>query len=657
MKINITNKLICWICGFTAIIIFIGLFGLDKIIITNTDWIEKTGYLDFTQHYSAWVAYREAPWTFPLGYCQNLLYPTGKTITFADAIPLAAILFKFIGQFLSANIQYFGLYIALCFFLQGFVSAKILLLLTDKKIVIFLLSILYILFPPLLTRSMDHCALSSQWIILISIYLYITSMRKHKCSPFFVLLLCISIGIHPYFVPFVLFFVMSFIISSFFNHNKKEAFNGIFIMLASIISALITGWIIGAFYGNQYSAISDVGWRWGDLINTVNLNSWFNPHNSNGDWSFFIMPFPELGSQTGGFNYLGLGNLLLLLFIIFSLLQRTLKYNFIHRHSGLIVCSIFFAFYGISNTVTLNDMILFSIPIPDKLRELFSVFRAGGRFFWVLDLLLITFLCNSMVKRIKNRKIIIAAAFIFSMIQMVDLSPMIVKKHNFWYSLKENNYSVLKSEYWDYLSNHYSRLVSIKRYHNLNALASWGYRNNMQVSINALARGIRPEQEAYNKQMDKDILDRKFQAETVYFIGDMELFYELAFECKDIYAALVDDWYPIVVLKNDDFPESFSGAVCYSRENLRTIKIYADSQNIYHSGVSKEEKFIMLPSTEYTLNLVKEGKFISLPDTQPDLRIPIKKVEKTTYGIKVFLDISSEEIEQFHFTNRLEIIK
>ena len=83
---------------------------------TNTSW---AFYGDWRQHWLGWQFFREAPWTFPPALLPTLPYPVGTAIGFTDSNPLVSVLLKPFSPWLPAEAQFIGLWLALCFALQG----------------------------------------------------------------------------------------------------------------------------------------------------------------------------------------------------------------------------------------------------------------------------------------------------------------------------------------------------------------------------------------------------------------------------------------------------------------------------------------------------------------------------------------------------------
>lgn len=629
-------------------------FGWKTLPPSNIQWIINSGEADLTTHYSAWTMYRNSAWTFPLGYCQKLLWPSGKTITYADTIPIISIVFKIFRNFLPNPLQYFGLWILFCFGMQSLFGYKIVALFTNSIFSAVCASLLFVMFPPMINRAFDHCALTAHWIILVGLYLYIKSIREKELNKLFILLTTSSIGVHPYFIPFTFFFVAAYLLSVWDKNSLTQLWDGLKIACICLFSTLLFGFIIGAFYGKNYSASIDVGWRYGDLVNSTNLNTWINPHNAFGRWSVFLKEWPEIASQTGGFSYLGLGVLILLsisLILTFKSKNYASKWKRkLYVHKGIVIMSVIFIVYAVGPLITFGDNIILEIPFPEKLKSLCSVFRAGGRFLWVVDYIVITTGVVSFLNSKSKQKVLIL--ILLSVIQLTDISPALVKKRLYLNEcFEDNTKNGMKSDFWLYLEENYGKIVGVQRAYGLPNLAAWGYRNGMEVSINSLARGITKAQEEFNLNIEKNVRKGIFDADTIYFIEDKMLFYELAYEHDDIYAAYVDDWFPIIVKKKDSIPSSFDElAVPYDKNNIRVIRGYSQNGN-WISGVLEDKRSIILPNVRF----IKEQLKDSITIVSQGEEASIISWKETKAGIEVKLKIAPGIIEKFNYKNALLI--
>lgn len=103
--------------AFLGLMVFLWIYGPEVLNFTNVAWLEAAG--DLTQHYTGWVFFRNADWTFPLGLFNGLSYPHYASIVYTDSIPLFAVFFKAISGILPQTFQYMGLYGVMCYMLQG----------------------------------------------------------------------------------------------------------------------------------------------------------------------------------------------------------------------------------------------------------------------------------------------------------------------------------------------------------------------------------------------------------------------------------------------------------------------------------------------------------------------------------------------------------
>ena len=191
--------------GFAAgLLIFFAIYGFSVVNVQNDSFLIN-GYIekDIAQHYRGWVLFRNSPWQFPLGVGQNLAYPYGTAVSYTDSIPLFAIFFKIFRSILPQTFQYFGIFVMLCFGLQGGFGALLVSLFTESRIFTTLSAGAFCLMPALIERRFRHCGLTAQFLILRCLYFYFKNKGKTDFKallPFFVINR-LSITIHPYFCP------------------------------------------------------------------------------------------------------------------------------------------------------------------------------------------------------------------------------------------------------------------------------------------------------------------------------------------------------------------------------------------------------------------------------------------------------------------------
>jgi len=437
-------------------VIFVLIYGTSVINFTN-DSLIINGYIekDVSQHYAGWMLYRHSPWQFPLGLAQNIAYPYGTTVSYTDSIPLFAIFFKLFRNFLPQTFQYFGLYCLLCFMLQGAFGGLISNLFSKNICTDIIASAVFVLSPIMIERTFRHCGLASHFLILAALYYYFRNKGKYNFKaylPFFIIN-CLAITIHPYFLPFTFGIMFAFAVESFF-FNKKYFSSPLFV-ISSIVVTLLTGYIIGAFY--SAGSMSSFGYGFFNM----NLNAFINPASRGfTNWSAVLPVRPNILGQPEGFNYLGLG---VLIMIPVSLFVALLHYKtnvikeavrFISNHFGIIFSTAALFVFAVGDWIMFDEIQIFRIPFPAKLMEgLFGIFRANGRFTWLLvymgTIAILFFLSRC------NRKIVTNILLVFLLsVQIFDLKNVLASKHGYFTEaggdMQGQVYEkILKNSIWD----------------------------------------------------------------------------------------------------------------------------------------------------------------------------------------------------------------
>ena len=416
-----------------AVLIFLFIYGPYSLDVTNDAWIIK-GYdgTDIIQHYAGWTQYRISNWDYPLGYANTLAYRDGTYITYTDSIPYVAILCKVFRNILPDTFQYFGWFTLICFVLQG-IGTCLLIQRTSKSYCnIIFAEILFITAPIFIERAFKHTALGAQWFVLFSLYYYLEYRDKKdmKKLPWqMILLATLTIGIHPYFLPMVMIFVLLIVIEAVIRrHDWKRIIGYVGCVFGSPIAMGLVIGVIGTGVENT---------RGGYGIFGMNLNSLINPRSYGGfQWSKVLPQRAQILHNYDGFNYLGLGVLLMLLWCTGLFLIRLLREkSYIHqvretlrRNIPFILCMAFMTIFAVSSTVAWDEKVLFEIPLPQFIRSLCDIFRASGRMFYpvyyTIYVMLISYLLASHKKIIGT---LVLCGFVS--IQMIDMSAVFEAKH------------------------------------------------------------------------------------------------------------------------------------------------------------------------------------------------------------------------------------
>lgn len=376
-------------------------------------WLLTAGP-DQIQYYTGWLLYRQADWSWPVGLMNNYAYPSSIAISYTDSIPLLAILFKIFRDFLPSVFQYTGLWLLLCFILQGIFAYLLLEFFLHKKILSLLGSIFFILSPIMLFRMGGHFALSAHWLILAAWFLFFSQSFLAWKSWLF--LLAIAILVHPYLFLMVLFIALAKVFDLFLI--KKTLNYKIFLAYIFGISGLsiFLAYALGLFQIEQSTAAG-----YGDF--SLNLNALINPLT----WSGILGDRQIMLYQAEGFSYLGFGVILLLFFAVFIWLTAKNKRQFLKNNLFLLLFCLFLTLLALSHIWTWDDQILFKIAWPSYIIDnVLGIFRSSGRLFWPVYYLLLLAAILS-VKKIHIYKSIIILSLALG-VQIYDLSAKVTAR-------------------------------------------------------------------------------------------------------------------------------------------------------------------------------------------------------------------------------------
>lgn len=515
-----------------GIMLFVMLYGIMPLDVTNDAWI-MAGYDedDLTQHYAGWVQFRTSEWSFPLGMIGDMAEGTGTMLSFTDSIPLLAIFFKLFDFMLPETFQYFGWYNLLCFVLQAIAGYQLVRRKSDSTMFCYMGTLLFLFSPILWERAFRHSALASHWFVLFALLIYLKSReaRRNGEQSFpksYIVLNVLTVLIHPYFLPMVMIFTALTVwenIIEFRSYLKNAAF-----FIVNAITAFVSGWFIGALGWGVESS------RFGYGYFSMNLNAPVNPKSLGGyDWSVFLPELPQMSGNYDGFNYLGMGILLLLLpasiLAVRKVYNRTLHNNvekrqWIRTNIWFLLAMLFMTVFAVSNVVSCNDREFLSIPLPYRIYELCGIFRASGRMFYPVYYVLYTGIIYQLAEYAKPK-----TAFIVLMagllIQAADLSGVMAEKHqamaeNVDYrslldeielaELAKGHRKITVSEVWD--------IIELQR------LSVWAGKNGLKTSYSIANSGTYQESDLLASEEIEALKSGEYDKTIIYVTQNPEVF-------------------------------------------------------------------------------------------------------------------------------------
>lgn len=420
-----------------GILCFVAVYGVKVLDVTYDAWLLNSD-VDLYQHYVGWGHFRNDSWTFPFGMIRSLSEPIKMSVIYTDSIPILAVLFKLLSPLLPQTFQYFGLHGLMSFALMGGFSIILLRRFTDNRVVMVLGSFFFILSFPVLHRMYYHSALAAQWLIILSLILWLYEREEEKivskCVKWGIMgFLCV--GIHSYFLPMVGGILLFSCIDACIGNKKnfpQRVGDGLLKIGSFCIAAILNLWILGGFSGPS-SAI-------GGGIGTFesNLNTFINPLGK-GILNFSLPLYYDF--QYEGFAYIGLGLIFMLMILIVGFIcnifikkPRLNVFAYFKEHrTALLIMLLFLLFFLISSgpIYTINSSRILAIPLPGIISKLADIFRSNGRFIWVsyyLFMLSVIVYIERIMRKIPGLIVLVLALIL----QVVDLSPYIAEKQAYF---------------------------------------------------------------------------------------------------------------------------------------------------------------------------------------------------------------------------------
>ena len=501
--------------------------GFDKLNPGNISWLFEAR-ADWASHYLGWCFYRDATWQFPLGNIDRYYYPIGTNIGFTDSIPLLAIPLKLISFLLPENFQYFGLWLFLCMFLNGYYSLKIFQYFNLNKIAAYLLVVIILLNPVFIFRQI-HPSYCAHWLLIGSIYLYLTTNKKSKNLKsklnHQLILLFLSCFITVYLTAVVFGFLLIVLFNLFYYDKLISLKKGLIYFFSSLI-ILVGSWsLIGLINYSKHTDIASTGF-YGTY--KMNLNSLYNPLGNSK-----LLPNHDLvtGYQQDGFMYLGLGVLLMILISGGYALQRYIKNKEIFFNKKLIplfILCICLTVFAVTNVVSFNNQNIFTIPFLEKMVVIGDIFRASGRFFWSVYYLILFYFIIIFNKIPFSKYVKIGLVGLLVVIQLFDTSPVFTKKTGQLGDYKPP----MNIKYWNSVFSNFKSIITVMPFNNdlvsfqdYQEIAYFAYKSGGSVTNGNLARYDGKEAQLYINKITNEIIKGEFPLENLYVSNKENLKY------------------------------------------------------------------------------------------------------------------------------------
>lgn len=510
---------------------------------------------DMLVHFIGWDFYRHDNWSWPLTYTSSLMYPVGTTMVYTDSIPIFAIILKLLRNYLPEPFVWHGIWAIINNMLMFYSGSLLFRILRKDMLLAFIGGLFMLLASPMLFRFYFHFSLASQWLLIFNFILLLKPQINYKADICWQsLLLFVACGIHPYiaFMNMGLAFALVYRLSiQYYINGQITAFflrliaSSIFLILVFVASAYFFGWFFGKTQGEAY----------GFGIYSANVLSLINPQFG----SLLFKPLKVGDGQYEGFAYLGIGVILPLIFLLVFRFRLFVLAKIKLVNLGLFLILATFTLLAFSNILQIGGI---SINLPYS-GHIFSVFRASGRFIWMLYYFITIITVLAIYDNFANKKIAGLILMLLFGLQYADTLPLlngVVQTHSSGKPLNIWN-ADLKSDFWYKLKqNGITHMVIISDHpQDVDALQQWwGDKNDFPViykfALLAALNGI---------TINNMHLARSSVENEAAIVGQQVNFSEEKLEPNTIYVV-----YPSIAVTNKSGCSKTDGYnTCYKRNN------------------------------------------------------------------------------------------
>jgi hypothetical protein len=394
--------------------VFLATVGWVVLAPGHVGWVARG---DAATTYLGWLFFRGEPWHFPLGVIAGYGDGLGANIISTDSVPIAALLFKPLHALLPEPFQYFGLWLALGFSLQGLFAALILRNLRAPPTQQLLGAVLVVMTPFMILRATEYFGLASQWEILAAIYLYQHDARRARTMVAWIGLLAVTSLTHAY-----LFALVGSVWAAALLQSSDGTPAARKVLLAHAVIAIALVSLLMGLVG--YAALAPSASTGGFGQNQLNLLGWINPRGL----GRFLPELPLANADQGeGIQYLGAGTLLVCFTAIIGwLARRRASVLPIRRWTMLLVVAGLWLAFAVSHRITIGPVLLLEVPLPRLVLDAAGIFRASGRMAWLAAYVVMLAAIATCALRFPRLSIPLLA--IACLLQWADIAPL---RHSF----------------------------------------------------------------------------------------------------------------------------------------------------------------------------------------------------------------------------------
>jgi len=342
--------------------------GIKPLIPSNIAWLQIG---DAATYYLGWAFYRSEPWHIPPGASTYYGIELANAIFFTDSIPVLAVPLKLFSFVLGPIFQYFGLWLLVCFVLQGIASWLLIGRYIGSRVVKLGFVVLCLFIPLFLGRIIEsgHLALAGHFCILFALYAYGNQSLRFPTMAWAIIVSASAVT-EPYLLVMVAGIWTADLVRAALQRPAPalSLLKPILIVPAATLTVM---WVAGAFTLRSGLAAGGYG------LYRANLLAPFDGRL----WSYFWPTLPKTRSEVAGTNFCGTGFLLICVVAVFLCFRgkARLHWSRIYLPLGVVLGGMFL--FALTNNVSAGPFLV-ELPLPGSLERAVNLLRASERFLW-----------------------------------------------------------------------------------------------------------------------------------------------------------------------------------------------------------------------------------------------------------------------------------
>ncbi|SFA85251.1 DUF6311 domain-containing protein [Azotobacter beijerinckii] len=494
--------------GMVSFFLVIGPNVLDP---GNIAWLDSG---DRAQHFLGWHFFRSSDWAFPPGLSPEFGIELSNSVVYSDSNPLLALLFKPFSNFLPEVFQYFGLWLLACFILQAWFGWRLLGFISNNGIVRLLGAGFFVFSPPMIFRASVHLSLAGHFLVLAALYLALKP-KVDRRGLLWAVLLSVSALVHAYLLAMVAFIWLADLVGRLVIERRPVLEAVLEVIVMAVVLGLVC-WSAGYFSVGQGVVSGGYGYFRMNLLSILDANG----------WSFALKSIPRAESNSEGFNFLGLGGVVLALWSIPVLVSGRINiWPVLRRRVVLLLMLLGLTLFSLSNDVGISNT-GFQYPLPELVLRAANIFRASGRMFWPVFYMLVFVLLFVVIRGYGTRPAIVVLAGAL-VLQVVDTRAG-------WGDIRTNLMAEPAAEwstslddpFWTDAARQYKKirwLLPANQSPNWQVLAAFAAKHHMATDAVYLAR-ISPSalKDAQSRALDT-LRSGHYEADTLYILDETSL--------------------------------------------------------------------------------------------------------------------------------------